>query len=297
MKSHVFITAKYLEKCLETGLFGVSAPQLNYLANVDVGDSIFLLETGSGRLVGPLQIIQCLFYNNDFIWGDRDPFAYRVEFASFDGVWEADIISLWSVLLKRERYNFYTFTTFQRSNNTLLPNEGEKLTQELKKNGKPISPIPRSRPNVEHKSVDLIKSDIKKFSSEARLETALLRRKDKFTDILIKEGLLNKNVDPFIINQITIPGTNYNVDIAIFSGDQVIIVELKKDQINDSTVQQIRKYSQYWKLVGKDVILIVIGTEITSSANNIIFFDYRIDPAKKILQIKRGEGERYYIPL
>ncbi|MEA1994494.1 MAG: hypothetical protein U9N35_08930, partial [Euryarchaeota archaeon] len=68
MKSHVFITTKYLDKCLEKGLFGVTAQQLNYLANVDVGDFVFLLETGSGKLVGPLKIIQSLFYNVDPVW-------------------------------------------------------------------------------------------------------------------------------------------------------------------------------------------------------------------------------------
>lgn len=31
MKSHVFVTSKHLDKCLETGLFGARASKINYL--------------------------------------------------------------------------------------------------------------------------------------------------------------------------------------------------------------------------------------------------------------------------
>lgn len=34
MPAHVLITAQYLDRCVEIGLFGVTSAQVNYLANV-----------------------------------------------------------------------------------------------------------------------------------------------------------------------------------------------------------------------------------------------------------------------
>jgi len=284
MKSHIFITTKYLDKCLETGLFGVTNTQINHLANVDQEDIIFILETQSGRLVGPFRIVEPLFYNPLPIWEEIDnPFVYRVKFMS-EGVWASDVSSLWSVLLQRKTHEFYTFTTFQRSNNTLLPGEGEKLISYLKNKGNHMYPALKS--NIDIGKVDLIRKDTRKFSSEARLETALLRNKHALIELLSTEGVLNNNPPLFIINQITLPGTNYNIDIAIFDSEHVIIIELKKDIVDGGTISQVKKYSEYWKLAGAKVRLVAIGAEINFVDDGIIEFAYAIDRAQNCLWIR-----------
>ncbi|MBE0515829.1 MAG: hypothetical protein IBX41_00350 [Methanophagales archaeon] len=289
MKSHIFITTKYLDRCLETGLFGVTNNQINHLANIDPKDIVFILETQSGRLVGPFSIVEPLFYNNSPIWEEiDDPFVYRVKFMS-EGVWESDVSSLWSVLLQRKTHEFYTFTTFQRSNNTLLPGEGEKLISYLKNHGNNIRP--RLKSNIDIGKVDLIRKDTRRFSSEARLETALLRNKRALIEILSTEGVLNNNHTPFIINQVTLPGTNYNVDIAMFDSKHVIIIELKKDVVDGGTISQVKNYGKYWKLARAEVRLVAIGAEISFVDDEIMQFAYAIDRAKNSLLVRSNTHE------
>lgn len=55
MKSHLLITAKYLNECLEKSTFG--ATSCNSLANVSDGDYAYLFSSKEARLVGPLKII------------------------------------------------------------------------------------------------------------------------------------------------------------------------------------------------------------------------------------------------
>ena len=154
-----------------------------------------MLETRSGRLVGPLEVISPLFFNRDSIWDEPDPYNYRIKLGQINNVWEADITSLWSILLEREKSNFYTFTTIQRSNNTLLPNEGKMLSEKLEKNGLKISPQLSS--DIEAENLDILKNDKKKFSSEARLETALLLNKNTLIDVLIKEDVIRNDSNYF----------------------------------------------------------------------------------------------------
>jgi len=297
MKSHIFITTKHLDRCLETGLFGVTPGQINHLANVAEGDTIFLLETQSNRIVGPFTITNPLFYNQLPIWKEsQDSFVYRVKFTSTE-IWESDVSSLWAVLLQRGTQDFYTFTTFQRSNNTLFPEEGTELTNLLKRQGRLISAKLAS--NIMVEKADLIKSDAKAFSSEARLEAALLINQEVLIEALTAEGILNSGTKPFVINQITLPGINYNVDIAVFDGEQVVVIELKKDKIDDQTIAQVKRYSHYWELVGKNVALVVIGTKFGRSVeknNEVTRFRYAIDRRNFRVSLK-SDAREYYIPV
>ncbi len=255
MRSHVFITTKYLEGCLENGLFGVTQVQLNYLANVQLNDTVFLLETGSGRLVGPFSIVQPLFFASAPIWEQtNDHFVNRVKFSS-DEVWESDIGSLWKVLLNRSVNNFYTFTTFQRSNVTLLPGEGHRLAEAIAADGQRVYPLLES--NIAMEEINLLRNDRVRFSSEARLETTLLINQSYLKKILISEGLLSSSSDPYIINQITLPGTNYNADIVLFAEDKTIIIKLKKDSIDNNTNKKIIRYRKDWKLTERNENIVI----------------------------------------
>lgn len=295
MKSHILVTTKHLDICLEKGLFGASASQINYLGNVERDDIIFLLETSSGKLTGPFKIDSSLFYNNKPIWKNPDPFVYKVRFRSNGDVWESDITSLWSILLNRKKTNFYTFTTFQRSNNTLFPKEGNLLTDEIKKNGVLISPNLSS--NLEKQPIDLLKNDRRKFSSESRLETFLLLKQREFINILSNENLIKKNLNPYVINQITIPGYNYNVDIALFFKNDVIIIELKKDAVDYSTIKQVKRYSYYWKLAGNNVKMVTLGSDINGEDEEITSLKYTINRENNKLEIENNSGKKYNISL
>src|SRR5215831_15821950 len=81
LASHVFVTAKYLDRCVETGLFGVTVQQVNYLAPVFPGDTAFLLETGTGRIAGPFSIAAPLFMSQTPVWEQPDKFTYRLRLA------------------------------------------------------------------------------------------------------------------------------------------------------------------------------------------------------------------------
>ncbi len=293
MTSHVFITTKYLDGCLDTGSFGVTAAQLNYLANVKIDDTVFLLETGSGRLVGPFTLTNALFHGSTSIWEKNDPFVNRVTFRG-ENAWESDIGSLWRVLLLRSVTDFYTFTTFQRSNVTLLPQEGQRLAKTIASDGRKIDPPLRA--NIRMERIDLMKRDKGKFSSEARLETALLMNQSELKQVLIGEGLLSSTSSPFIINQITLPGTNYSVDIVLFSGKEVVVIELKKDMVDQSTVDQLLRYGKYWELSGREVCLVSIGHRIVGSHEKINALSYSIDNRNGDLEIK-GSRNSYSIPI
>ena len=294
MRSHVFITTKYLEGCLENGLFGVTQVQLNYLANVQLNDTVFLLETGSGRLIGPFSIIQPLFYNSAPIWEQtNDPFVNRIKFSS-DEVWESDIGSLWKVLLNRSVNNFYTFTTFQRSNVTLLPGEGHRLAEAIAADRQRVHPLFES--NIAMEKINLLRNDRVRFSSEARLETTLLMNQSYLKKILVSEGLLSSSSDPYLINQITLPGTNYNTDIVLFAEDKTIIIELKKDSIDQNTNKQILRYSKYWKLSERNVHLVVIGSDISEYNDQITSLSYTIDRPNSMIVIS-GAYNSYEIPV
>ncbi len=292
MNSHVFITTKYLDKCLETGLFGVTATQINYLANVQIDDTVFLMETGSGRLIGPFSITNTLFHSSKPIW-EKDTFVNRVTFKT-DNAWESDIGSLWRVLLLRSVTDFYTFTTFQRSNVTLLPEEGQRLADAIASDGCKITPL--LHVDIQKEQVDLILRDKGKFSSEARLEATLLMNHAEFLQVLVGEGLLSSTIKPFIINQVTLPGTNYNVDIVIFSGKNVVVVELKKDTVDRNTIDQLLRYGRYWELSGKEVDMVAIGNKVVGNHEKVNAFPYNINNRKLVLEIQ-GSKNSYSIPM
>jgi len=246
-KSHVFITKKFLDKCLEVGRFGVSAQQINHLANVDRGDQAFLLETKSGRLVGPLTIEKPLYKGQKDIWNDgrseTDPFKYRVKFER-GPVRESGLRPIWEVLLARKAAYAYGFSTFQRSNNSLLPEEGEQISSYLKSKGIPLEA--KLQFGDVPGPIDYFGKDRKRFSSEARLEAALLSDKPGLIEMLRAEGLLNSAHEPHIINQLPLPGTNYSLDIAVLAGKDTIVLELKKDEATPEASKQVDKYAEFW---------------------------------------------------
>jgi len=292
LASHVFVTAKYLNRCVETGLFGVTVQQVNYLAAVSPGDTAFLLETGTGRIAGPFSIDAPLFFSETPVWERPDKFTYRLRLTGSE-VWQADVSALWHVLLQRHVSEFYSFTTFQRSSVGLIGNEGRALTAALKKTA--TRSLNSGTMSIDEHSVDLLQKDMRSFTSEARLEASLLLARVDLLALLVDEGHLPQNASPDILNQVTLPGLNYNVDILLLSKNMALIIELKKDELDQNAGLQLKRYGRYWDARGLAVTLVAIGSSVRYSDPSIAAYSYAIDRSRRSLRLERG-SKQWHLP-
>ena len=317
MPSHVFVTTKYLDRCVETGLFGVTVQQVNYLATVSPGDTAFLLETGTGRIAGPFSIDTPLFFSQTPVWtGDaasrqskrgqwkrdlfpeegrdkegRDEFTYRLRLAGPD-VWEGDVSVLWNVLLRRRASEFFSFTTFQRSSVGLIGGEGSALAEALRRTAtRSLNPGALA---IDEHPLDLLQKDANIFTSEARLEASLLLAKVEFLAFLEDEGHLPRNASPAVLNQVTLPGLNYNVDILLLSENAALVIELKKDPVDKHAGLQLRRYGRYWDACGLAVTLVAIGSAVVYTDPSIAAYSYAIDRSRKSVRLE-GNGKRWHL--
>ena len=280
-----------MELCLDYGIFGASDQQINQLSNIDIGNTIFIFETNSCKIVGPFTVTKSLFKNIEPIWLNEkgnDPFINRIKFEGTN-VYESDISELWNLMFKRDLFKMFTFNTFEKSSITLFKSETHILTELLIQNGIPISKSKIDRKFIESECEYFKETDKTVFSSEARLETYLIKNQKKFInylDVVYKLDL--KNLE--LINQISLPGLNYNIDIILF-GDKIVIIELKKGPIDIATIQQLEKYKKYWKNTTKDISLIAIGSKFDDKDYKDTFqIKYEITKDKKVkLTSKNGE--------
>lgn len=293
MQSHVFVTAKYLDRCVETGLFGVTVQQVNYLATVSPGDAAFLLETGTGRIAGPLSIDGPLFFSQTPVWEPRgDKFTYRLRLVGPE-IWLADVSALWNVLLRRRVSEFFSFTTFQRSSVGLIGNEGTALAEALKRTA--THKLNLGAASIDEHPLDLLQKDTHVFTSEARLEASLLLAKVEFLAFLEDEGHLSRNDSPAVLNQVTLPGLNYNVDILLLSGNSALVIELKKDAVDADASTQLKRYGRYWDACGLAVKLVALGSTVDHTDPSVTAYSYAIDRPRKSIRLE-GKGKRWLLP-
>jgi hypothetical protein len=292
VSSHVFVTAKYLDRCVETGLFGATVQQVNYLAGVVPGDTAFLLETATGRIAGPFLIDAPLFFSDTPVWAADDTFTYRLRLTA-SLVWEGDVSALWTVLLRRRSSEWFSFTTFQRSSVGLLRDEGVALREALKATAsRTLTP---GTLRIDQHPIDLLQRDAVAFSSEARLEASLLLARSEFLAFLTDEGHLPPHATPAILNQVTLPGLNYNVDILLLVDDSAVVVELKRDSVDQRTCSQLKRYGRYWEACGIQVVLVAIGNTIACVDPAIAGYSYAIERATHTVRIERGD-RRWHLP-
>jgi hypothetical protein len=304
MSGHVFITPKHYERCLETGLFGVKDEQVNFLARVRVGDLVFIFGTSDDRLAGPFRIRNALFRDETPVWGDEDKFFNRVCFGLGEGgCGESDIRSIWSVLLGRPRELRFAFATRDRSTVPLLPCEEEKLAREIITRGRQIQPVLKVPPDVRtNKAVDLTKGVKKmRFSSEAKLEAALLMNASRLFEIMQAEGILPNETDCFLLNQVTLAEGGKSIDILIRSGLKMASIELKKDEIDQDAIAQVRRYGDYWTMLNLErPILVTIGASITpglSMPADVRVWTYQLIAEERRLNIHTSDTSIHSIQL
>jgi hypothetical protein len=294
MPSHVFVTAKYLDRCIETGLFGVKNTRINFLANVASGDRVFLLEAGSGRLAGPLFIDGSMYFSASPVWEHpTDRFTYRVKLVAKE-LFSADVSTLWGTLLRRAVHTLFTFTTIQRSVISLFPGEGEEIAATMAASGTPLGPLGHYSENEE--MPDLFQRDTSVFKSEARLEASLLLARGPFLNFLKSEGQLQHGKSYYLLNQVTIPGLNYNIDLLALAEDHAVIVELKKEAINQSTCEQVRRYAKYFEAVGIRSTLVAIGSSAKYEDPLVTGYLYNIDREARAVVLSR-QGKSWALPI
>lgn len=79
MRYYITTTTKFVDQCIEYRTYG--ATQSNWLANINVGDVIFLSQFNykSQCLFGPFEVAKTLFYNKTIIY-PLQKYFYRVQF-------------------------------------------------------------------------------------------------------------------------------------------------------------------------------------------------------------------------
>ena len=85
MRYYIATTTKFADQCLNHSTCGAS--QSNWLANINVGDIVFLSQFNykSQNLFGPLRVSKSLFYNKDVIYPQQKYF-YRIQFEPIEEI-------------------------------------------------------------------------------------------------------------------------------------------------------------------------------------------------------------------
>src|SRR4030042_2296938 len=94
MRYYIVTTTKFAEQCLEYLTYG--ATQSNWLANVNVGDIVFLSQFNykTQQIFGPFQVITKLFYNKLIIYPTQKYF-YRIQFAPVNRIYKIEETDLY----------------------------------------------------------------------------------------------------------------------------------------------------------------------------------------------------------
>jgi hypothetical protein len=175
----------------------------------------------------------------------------------------------------------------------LIGNEGKALAGALERTAtRNLNPGALS---IDEQPVDLLQNDATTFTSEARLEASLLLAKVELLALLEDEGHLPRNASPAVLNQVTLPGLNYNVDILLLSEKLALVIELKKDQLDKDAGFQLKRYGSYWDACGLAVTLVAIGSSVAYTDPSIAAYSYAIDRSNKSLRLER-RGKRWHLP-
>ncbi len=260
MRYYIVTTTKFADKCLEYLTYG--ATQSNWLANINVGDTIFLSQFNykSQNLFGPLQVTKDLFYNKDIIYPQQKYF-YRIQFKFIETIKTIEETDLYLNGIRSEKLIFYSkiINLIQQNKHLhcicLTEDEGEAILNTFQQLGS------KYHNDIEVRELrgDLVdihchyiwdKNKLDKrhyFSSESDLESYIILslKNAKSEEYKNLDKLLNKyksNDLQFseIYNQF-IFGNAYPSDIVILNKDSINVFELKKDKLANNIIPQIEK--------------------------------------------------------
>jgi hypothetical protein len=320
MRYYIVTTTKFADECLEYLTYG--ATQSNWLANIDVGDTIFLSQFNykSQNLFGPLQVTKDLFYNKDIIYPQQKYF-YRIQFKLIETIKTIEETDLYLNGIRSEKLIFYSriINLIQQNKHlhciSLTEHEGEAILNTFQQLGSKYHNDIEVRELREdlidiHCSYIWDKNKLDKrryFSSESDLESYIIfsLRNAKSEEYKCLAKLLNKyksNDLQFseIYNQF-IFGNAYPSDIVILNKDNINVFELKKDKLANNIIPQIEKeikkhlyYSLFSERIKSDknlkrfnFFLVYLKDSGNSQHKRLIFEKYN-DLCKKVAALREN---------
>jgi hypothetical protein len=260
MRYYIVPTTKFADKCLEYLTYG--ATQSNWLANINVGDIIFLsqFDYKSQNLFGPLHVTKDLFYNKDIIYPQKK-FFYRIQFGFVQTIRTIEEIDLYVDGIRSKNLIFYSriINLIQQNKHlhciSLTDDEGQAILNTFQRVGSEY----HSNIQVRELKGELVhiycqyiweKNKLYKkryFSSESDLESYLILSLKNSTSKgyeslakLLSKYQANDLQFSEIYNQF-IFGNAYPSDIVILNKGNINVFELKKDKLTNNTLPQIEK--------------------------------------------------------
>jgi len=259
MRHYIVTTTKFADECLKFLTYGAS--QSNWLANVDIGDIIFLSQFNykSQNLFGPLQTSKKLFHAKNIIYPGQKYF-YRIQFNPINSVKCIEETDLYvnGIQLKNIPLYVRIINLIQQNKHLhcipLTASEGEALLDALAGTGINLSnehvnefrgeltPIDREyiwqKNRLDRRST---------FSSESDLESYLIlslknpecQEYESLQKLLMKYQSNELDLSE-IYNQF-IFGNAYPCDILILNGKNINVFELKRDKLTRNIIPQIEK--------------------------------------------------------
>jgi len=278
--AHLILTTRRLDTYLERGLYWCREDRI---ANIQPGDTVFLYETSSHRLTGPFEVNRSLF--SAPIGDEPNPYRCVFSFRPSGECFEAGPEALWSAYLER-RVLLFGMAVTDRSACPLMAEDADALTRELRA-GRAIrtecrAPAPDVRP------LELLSpTDGRHFSAEYWLEAALVYHHAELLAALSRAGIdLGAEVDFY--QQAPIPLTTYGIDLFIAGTNQAVVIEFKKDQVDECAREQVLRYKAWLDRFGfKRVHCVLVGYRSSVKAgpeDRVIL--YRIDRDARCLRLE-----------
>jgi hypothetical protein len=275
VKYYIVTTTKFAEQCLEYFIYG--ATQSNWLANVDIGDIVFLSQFNykAQQIFGPFQVVKQIFYNKSIIYPTQKYF-YRIQFAPIDSIYAIEETDLYLNGIRCGNSDFYykLINLIQQNKHlhciSLTDKEGMAIFETLQKFGNTYNNHdPRK---LDHEIVEVSSEYIwqknrldkkNQFTSESDLETyLLLSLKNKysyeyktFNEIMGKYS--GGNLTNSIVYNQFIFGNAYPADLVVTNDCSINVFELKRDRLTSIIVNQIEKEIRkhlYYSLLSERVV-------------------------------------------
>lgn len=275
MKYYIVTTTKFAEQCLEHFTYG--ATQSNWLANVDIGDIVFLSQFNykAQQIFGPFRVVKTMFYNKSIIYPTQKYF-YRIQFAPVDSIYAIEETDLYLNGIQCGNADFcYKLINLIQQNKhlhciSLTDKEGMAIFDTLQNFG--IAYKNHDQKKLDHEIVEVTREYIwqknrldkkQQFVSESDLETyLLLSLKNKnsceyktFNEIMAKYSG-NNLIHSIIYNQF-IFGNAYPADLVVATDSSINVFELKRDRLTSIIVNQIEKEIRkhlYYSLLSERVV-------------------------------------------
>jgi len=268
-KFHLFTTPKYFDLCREYGLFGVSEPNLNKLANVRPGDLAFFYTArrrGSrtiGCIYGPFEVVSGLFYNDELVWTPsisdpkKDKYPYRVKVRALPQHPAANPVPVQTLWDLRDQGKIKSIVDasalIDKAVCTLLWDEGRLLLQALLQ----ANPHPAQLQEkylgegLAENPVDFLQFrgvSPKEFRLECLLEAFLITNPQYLYEMSGLPEAINETFRTQIFNQVSAYVAGGAIDIVCLYEKQVrglwltltaTVFELKKDVLSPDNIEQL----------------------------------------------------------